>query len=502
MRRALFGPTRPASGDRATDLTAADSGRRVRGLMVAHPPSPWVESLRDARWKALSGEQGVCELLVASDGRVLSANERAGALYGYDVAALCGTHLDALCDPSSGGRLPDLLAAAAPGSRGRITAVHRRRDGGTFPVEVECWSVEIDGTGCVYCRVRERSPAEAQAAELDLRATLASMAEGVVVFDAEGRIESCNGAAERVLGLSRQEMEGRLAVDPRWRAIDADGQPMACGLGPTAVTLRTGEPQVGVIMGVHRPDDSLRWLLVATQPLADESTGQRRGVVATFSDITEWHENQRSVEGLRARLAFALEGAGDGVWDWDVQSGRVEFSARWAAMAGYAVDELEPHVQAWERLVHPEDLARVRPVLEAHLAGDTPAYESEFRMRHKAGHWLWILDRGKVVARDAEGRPVRAVGTHTDITARRRAEETLREAGLANERLVVELRAAAQNIKSLKGFIPICVFCKKIRDDRGDWERLEAYLMAHTDAMLSHGLCPDCRDREYGESEP
>lgn len=239
-----------------------------------------------------------------------------------------------------------------------------------------------------------------------------------------------------------------------------DERPFPGETHPAAVTLRTGEPQSGVVMGVHVPDDSLRWILISTEPLQVDGTTERLGVVATFTDITERQRLIQALETLRARLAFALDGADDAVWDWNVETGHVEFSPRWAEMAGYTVDELEPHVGAWERMVHPDDLSRLRPTLEAHLAGDTPQYESEFRMRHKDGRWLWILDRGKVVARDADGRPLRAVGTHVDITAGREAEEALREALAANERLVAELREAAHKIKTLTGFIPICMFCK------------------------------------------
>jgi PAS domain S-box-containing protein len=85
-------------------------------------------------------------------------------------------------------------------------------------------------------------------------------------------------------------------------------------------------------------------------------------------------------------------------------------------MLGYRLEEIEPDVSSWERLVHPDDMPRVQEVLEAHLAGQTESYETEHRMKAKNGAWKWILDKGKVVERDSRNRPVRATGTHLDIS--------------------------------------------------------------------------------------
>lgn len=127
------------------------------------------------------------------------------------------------------------------------------------------------------------------------------------------------------------------------------------------------------------------------------------------------------------RLKLALEGTEDGLWDWNVITGDVYFSPRWEAMLGFAQGEVEPRVTLWESRVHPRDKAAVGKALNAHLQGRTPTYEAEYRIQAKDGRWLWILDRGKVVDRRPDGTPIRAVGTHTDITARKRAEDALRD---------------------------------------------------------------------------
>ncbi len=127
------------------------------------------------------------------------------------------------------------------------------------------------------------------------------------------------------------------------------------------------------------------------------------------------------------RLKLALEGTADGLWDWNVITGDVYFSPRLEAMLGFAPGALAPHHASWMARVHPDDKAFVEATLNAHLQGRTPAYEAEHRLLTKDEAWLWVLDRGKVVERRADGTPIRAVGTHTDITARKRAEDALRD---------------------------------------------------------------------------
>ena len=122
------------------------------------------------------------------------------------------------------------------------------------------------------------------------------------------------------------------------------------------------------------------------------------------------------------RWEFALEGAGDGVWDWEVQSGKVSFSKRWFEIQGFDESDIGSDISVWEQLLHPDDARAVNEALAAHFAGYTPQFASEHRVRCKNGDYKWILGRGIVVARDAQGKPLRAIGTHTDITERKLAE--------------------------------------------------------------------------------
>ncbi|MDY0020295.1 MAG: PAS domain S-box protein, partial [Anaerolineae bacterium] len=169
-------------------------------------------------------------------------------------------------------------------------------------------------------------------------------------------------------------------------------------------------------------------------------------IAALGSNIVSRRKAERALRVSEERLKLAIEGSNDGLWDWNVATGAVYLSSRWETMLGFEPGEVIGHVNTWEALLHPDDLNYVRPILATHMEGQTPYYETEYRMRAKSGDWLWVLDRGKVVERGASGEPLRAVGTHTDITDRKRTEEALR---IKDHAIASSLNAIA--ISDLKG---------------------------------------------------
>jgi PAS domain S-box-containing protein len=188
-------------------------------------------------------------------------------------------------------------------------------------------------------------------------------------------------------------------------------------------------------------DGSVHWLAVyARTRFEGEGEARRRlsraGVVI---DITDRKQSEQALARAHEQLALAMESTGLGLWDWKVQTGEMAMNDRWAAMLGYSSAELEQAIDVWRRLCHPEDLAKAELEIEQQFAGATPFYQRELRMRHKDGHWVLVLSCGKVVERDSEGRPLRMIGTHLDISERKQREEALRE---AKEVLALTIEAA------------------------------------------------------------
>ncbi len=164
-------------------------------------------------------------------------------------------------------------------------------------------------------------------------------------------------------------------------------------------------------------------------------------VASAMATLFERYETRRALEDNQKQLDLALKGANLGTWDWNIKTGVMLFNERWAEMVGYRLDEIELLVTSWKDLVHPDDMSFVDKLLNAHFKGETSFYTTEYRMRSKSGDWRWILDTGKVFERDEDGKPLRAVGTHLDITDRKMVEQRLKEltyfdelTGIANRR--------------------------------------------------------------------
>ncbi|MDP1790248.1 MAG: PAS domain-containing protein, partial [Methylibium sp.] len=178
---------------------------------------------------------------------------------------------------------------------------------------------------------------------------------------------------------------------------------------------------------VRRHDGTVRHVRSVARALFD-GDDEVTGYVGSVEDITERLQSRRALDEERVRLAAIIQGTGAGTWEWNVQTGETRFNDRWAEIVGATLNELSPTtIQTWADLAHPEDMARSTALLQAHFAGETAAYECEARMRHRDGRWVWVLDRGKVLSRTADGQPEWMFGTHLDITARKAQEDRLRK---------------------------------------------------------------------------
>ncbi|MEZ5541976.1 MAG: PAS domain S-box protein [Pseudomonadota bacterium] len=160
-------------------------------------------------------------------------------------------------------------------------------------------------------------------------------------------------------------------------------------------------------------------------PLKTEA-GKVLGVLGIARDITARKAAEDALRASEERFELAMRAANDGLWDWDMQSGAVYYSPRWKSMLGYADDELENAFSTWERLVDADDRQRTLAMIEHCIASISEGFVTEFRMRHRQGHWVHILSRA-IMVRDSAGKPLRMVGTHVDISERKAAEQAVVE---------------------------------------------------------------------------
>ena len=259
-------------------------------------------------------------------------------------------------------------------------------------------------------------------------------------------VEAVNAAHEQAFGLSNFEVEGKRIEEvldaehasrvlTRYRACVEQGEALTY---EDTVALPSGE----------------RTFLVQLFPVRLAS-GKICRLAGISRDITERRAVERKLREREQQLSLVLEGNKDGVWDWDIPSGRVDMSPRCFEMLGYEPGEIATDLKAWRKIVHPEDRAEPLRRMHLHWRGFTPTYEVEHRIRTKSGQWAWVLSRGKLVARDEAGRPLRAVGTHTDITARKLAEMALRDSE-DRYRSVVSAMAEGIIVRDARGRITSC----------------------------------------------
>ncbi|OIR17760.1 phytochrome-like protein cph2 [mine drainage metagenome] len=147
--------------------------------------------------------------------------------------------------------------------------------------------------------------------------------------------------------------------------------------------------------------------------------------LALQSSHSVLQEQQKKLQESEFRWKFAIEGSGDGMWDWNVETDEAHFSKRWKEMLGYAEEDILPCNEEWTSRIHPDDRAYVDETIKTYLAGKSDIYLVEYRRQCKDDSYKWILSRGMAVEHSADGKPLRVIGTHIDITERKLAEEAL-----------------------------------------------------------------------------
>jgi PAS domain S-box-containing protein len=239
--------------------------------------------------------------------------------------------------------------------------------------------------------------------------------------DGTSRFPMASRNIELVYEVSPEEV----ATDatPAFQRIHPDDvDPVVASIIHSRDTLEVWSQDYRVIL----PTRGERWLRGRARPerLSDGSV-LWHGFIA---DITAEKSLQTEIDEERRHLAAIIDGADVGTWEWNVQTGETRFNERWAAMFGYTLGELAPvSIETWKRFAHAEDLTRSNAALRAHFERETDLYECEIRARHRGGHWVWILDRGKVSTWTADGRPEWVFGTHQDISAQVAQQERLRQ---------------------------------------------------------------------------
>lgn len=380
----------------------------------------------EARFRALV-EQSLAGIYIIQDGHFRYVNPGFAAIFGYhSPEAIVGMPTDKLVAAEDRQRVAENVRRRVEGELSDIHYVFKglRRDGGTIDVEVHGRAFDYEGQPAVIGLILDISARKAaedalRESELRFHDIVNASADWVWEVDAQGRYTYVSESVRDLLGHTAEEIMGKTPFDlmPPTEAerVRAEFAAVAARKAP----FRDLEN-----INLHQ-DGSLRYVLTNGMPILDEA-GNLLGYRGLDRDVTERKLAEIALKESEARWIMAIDSAGHGVWDWSKATDKVFFSPSWKSMLGYTEDEVGDSLEEWSGRVHPGDLDRCMAALERHFRGETPTYVCEHRLRCKDGSYKWILDQGRVVTRDVLGQPTRVIGTHTDISPVKAAEDALR----------------------------------------------------------------------------
>ncbi len=272
--------------------------------------------------------------------------------------------------------------------------------------------------------------------EENLATTLHAIGDGVIATDENGRVVNMNPVAEKLCGWTLADAQGRPLAEV-FQIVNAETR--ATAQDPVRQVFESGK-----VIGLANHTlllarDGAEYQIADSAAPIRNRAGEVTGVVLVFRDVTQEYATALRLRESEARLDLAMAVKNEGIWDWNLVTNETYFDDRYYTMAGYTPNAFPQNFNAWAEHVHPEDLPRAQEAIEAHLTGKSNVFDIEFRFKHKDNSWIWIQGRGKIVERDADGSPLRMIGTHTDITTRKQAEEALRESEAHNRAIIAAL---------------------------------------------------------------
>lgn len=370
--------------------------------------------------------------VVNEEGKFIYANEAALHALGYNLKEIVGRDIYTIIPPERQEEARLYVEEMLTGSEISCPIPLYTREGGYISVETRMVNETWQGEPMNLVISRDFSQLDEANARF-YRAFTTNPAI-MMITTMEGKFIDVNDAYLSATGFKREEVIGQSTV----------------GIGLLTAETRHSLYEGFISQGWVRDREisiftregrELRAIISADELEVND----QHYILSVMIDITARKQAEDQLRGAENRYSSALACSGNGVWDWDAVSDKVVFSKEWKKMLGYADDEIGEDFSEWSSRVHPDDLAPTMAALQRHLEGLSPMYESEHRLLTRDGSYKWILDRGMVIERDADGKPLRAIGTHTDITSIKEYQEEL-------SRTRSQLQAILDNVPLLAWF--------------------------------------------------
>jgi PAS domain S-box-containing protein len=414
-------------------LWYAERKRRIKDAIKREES----EGLFKAVFEQTGGYRMILEPTEDGIPTVYDANQAACASHGYTREEMLGRPVADLDDEEGQRLCRERTRGILSGKTLSVENRHVRKDGSSFPVEVFADVVKFKDKPPLIVSteldISERNKASEalRKSEAYYRLLFESSIDAVFVADVKtGQILDANYQAELLLGWNRNELlkmnQASLHPNPiKYQEIFNEH-----------LSLATEFPAMRSAEVLHKDGTIIPVEINAGVVELDGHTV----AIGSFHDIRGRLHNEEALRQERQRLEYIIEGSRLGTWVWNIEKNTAVFNEMWATILGYTMDEIGPSsYELWKSLGHPDDVPRIESLLNRCATGEMLDYNSEFRMRHKDGHWAWILDRGRVMTHDAEGRPLEMFGTHTDITEHKLVE-------LEKDRFMAAIDQAAETI--------------------------------------------------------
>ncbi len=371
--------------------------------------------------------------IIDENGKVVHANKAVIEKLGYSQEELEGMNLLLLHPPERRDEAAQIFAGMMAGQRDHCPIPLYTKDSSYIPVETKVVRGQWQGTPVFFSISKDISQISQANARFSKAFSINPALMAISKID-NGEYVDVNQAFLTKLGYSRDQVIGKtsqeLGIIPfeEREFLIKELYYLGC-IRNKELTLNTKNgSKLQVIFSVDIIE-----------------TDDQRYLLTVMVDITRRKIAEELLKESEDRWSSALECSGNGVWDWDAITERVFFSKEWKSMLGYEEHEVGDSIKEWESRVHPDDWEMIQVELQKHFDGQTPVYGSEHRLRTRDGSYKWILDRGKVISRDEEGKVLRVIGTHTDITEIKKVQEDL-------NRIRGQLKAILDNLPFLVWF--------------------------------------------------
>ncbi|MDX9712625.1 MAG: PAS domain S-box protein [Ignavibacteriaceae bacterium] len=355
------------------------------------------------------------------DGKCLYANQNAAKMHGYTVKEYKRLNFSDIDTPENSTMLAAQINLINTIGEARFEVTHYRKDKTEIPLEIYAKKVEWAGIPALLSigtDITERKKAINELkAERDL---FSSGPVSIIIWSPseDWPVKYVSSNIVEILGYTSEFL-----TDPKFKYTSL--------LHPD--DLKDFQNEINYYLEnsidtyeqsyrLRHKDDYYLWIYDYTKFVRDNN-GNLSEIKGYLFDQTNLKNAQNEIEDQKQRLSNIIIGTNVGTWEWNIQSGEAIFNERWAEIGGYTLKELEPlSIKTWLKLIHPEDLVKSEELLKKHFKGKSEYFECEVRIKHREGHWVWTLDKGKVISRTPDNKALMMFGTHQDITERKRAE--------------------------------------------------------------------------------